>query len=56
MYKAYQKFSDPNLDGTGHRVVALKEVKIKETISRRAYKDVIKEVEMMKKIMHPNII
>ena len=59
VYKAYQKYADPKL-GTGqkslHRVVALKEVKIKETISKRAYKEVINEVEMMKKIKHPNIV
>jgi hypothetical protein len=36
--------------------VALKEVKMKETISKKAYKEVINEVEMMKRITHPNII
>lgn len=29
---------------------------MKETISRKAYKQVINEVEMMKRITHPNII
>lgn len=37
-------------------MVALKEVKIKETISKKEYQSVINEVEMMKKITHPNII
>jgi serine/threonine protein kinase len=36
--------------------VALKEVKIKQMISKRQYNDVINEVEIMKKIQHPNII
>ena len=29
---------------------------MKETISRKAYKQVINEVEIMKRITHPNII
>jgi len=37
-------------------VVALKEVKMKETITHKQYKQVINEVEMMKRITHPNII
>jgi len=37
-------------------VVALKEVKMKDTISKKAYKEVMNEVEMMKRITHPNII
>ena len=41
---------------TLYRVVALKEVKMKDSISKRAYKDVINEVEMMKRITHPSII
>ena len=36
--------------------MALKEVKIKEAISSKQYKEVINEVEVMKKIQHPNII
>ena len=31
-------------------IVALKEVKFKETVSKKAYKDIMNEVEMMKKI------
>jgi serine/threonine protein kinase len=57
VYKAYQKYRDPNTgQKTLHRVVALKEVKMKESISKKAYKEVINEVEMMKRITHPNII
>jgi len=37
-------------------VVALKEVRIKENITAKQYRDVINEVEVMKKIKHPNII
>ena len=37
-------------------MVALKEVKIRDAIGNKAYKDVINEVEVMKKIKHPNII
>ena len=36
--------------------MALKEVKMKEQISRKGYESVINEVEMMKRITHPNII
>ena len=39
-----------------NRVVAIKEVKIREQVGNKAYKDVINEVEVMKKIKHPNII
>ena len=38
------------------RLVALKEVKMRERISSRQYRDVINEVEMMKKIQHEHII
>jgi len=31
-------------------------VKIKDAISRKAYKEVMNEVEVMTKITHPNII
>ena len=57
VYKAYQTYTNP---ATGqknlHRVVALKEVKMKESISRKAYQNVINEVNVMAKISHPNII
>lgn len=36
--------------------VALKEVKMRENISVKHYREVINEVEMMKKIKHPHII
>ena len=44
------------LDKKFQRQVALKEVKIKDQMNSKAYKDVINEVEVMKKIKHPNII
>ena len=48
MYKAYQTYNDPELNDNGqkslHRVVALKEVKIKDTISKKAYNEIINEV------------
>ena len=37
-------------------MVAIKEVKIRDQVGNKAYKDVINEVEVMKKIKHPNII
>jgi serine/threonine protein kinase len=36
--------------------VALKEIKMRENISVKHYREVINEVEMMKKINHPHII
>jgi serine/threonine protein kinase len=44
------------LEKAQNRLVALKEVKIKEAISKKQYKEVVNEVEVMKKIQHPNII
>ena len=38
------------------RVVALKEVKLRERITAKQYREVVNEVTMMKKISHPNII
>ena len=37
-------------------MVALKEVRMREKISVKHYREVINEVEVMKKITHPNII
>lgn len=37
-------------------MVALKEVRIKENITAKQYKEVVNEVKVMKKIKHPNII
>ena len=57
VYKAYQKYVDPSTgQKTLHRVVALKEVKLKESFTKKQYNEVINEVEMMKRITHPNII
>ena len=42
--------------GGKKRTVALKEVKIRERITARQYREVINEVEMMKKIEHEHII
>ena len=41
---------------SNNQTVALKEVKIRDQLSAKNYKEVINEVEMMKKIQHPNII
>lgn len=38
------------------RVVALKEVRMKVQISKKGFIGVINEVEMMKRITHPNIV
>lgn len=61
VYKAYWKFPNPKPESKNatkplQRLVALKEVKINEAITKKRYKDVINEVEMMKKIKHPQII
>ena len=53
VYKANQRYGSTKQQS---RVVALKEVKMRETISKKQYKDVINEVEMMKRIKHPHII
>lgn len=36
--------------------MALKEVKLKNSLTKKGYIGVINEVEMMKRITHPNII
>lgn len=57
VYKAYQKYLDETTgQKTLHRVVALKEVKIKQNITFRQYRELVNEVEIMKKIKHPNMI
>lgn len=48
VYKAHQI--------SKNRVVAIKEVKIRDQLGNKGYKEVINEVEVMKKIKHPNII
>ena len=60
VYKAYQKLEDKHAQNyskrTLHRVVALKEVRIKANITQKEYRDLTNEVEIMKQIQHPNII